>query len=143
VRVCGERVVDAGGRAYDAEQDPTDPIAEALHDRLDGETRVLERLAAGEQRAENVDEHDLAGEIAEVLLVERRHHVRLVGREALLHQRAERAVGRALDAVGDAERREAEKRPVSERAGLEEAAGLKKGQAMLVARRGEGRAIEL
>src|SRR5262249_28100446 len=122
---------------------PAGAVAEAFHDRLDGEARVLERLAASEQRAENVDEHDLAGEVAKMLLVERRHDLRLVGLEALLHQRAQRAVSRALDAVGDVELRKAEKGPVGERAWLEEATGLEKSQAMLVARRGEGRAIEL
>src|SRR5262249_42723193 len=48
-----------------------------------------------------------------------------------------------LDAVGELERRKPRVRRLAERAGLEEAAGLEKAQAVLIARRDQQRAIEL
>ena len=73
-------------------------VAEALQDRVERKPRVLERVTAGQQRAQHVDQHDLTRVVAEVILVEPHHRFALVDLEALRHQRPERC-GRKMSAL--------------------------------------------
>src|SRR5262245_62500869 len=69
-----------------------------------------------------------------MILVAPRHLLTLVDFEALFHRRAQR-VGRApVDALGDVERRKPQVRHLAERAAAQKPAGLKKAQAVAVAR---------
>jgi hypothetical protein len=117
-------------------------VTEALQNRLEREPLILERIAAGEQRAQYVHEHDLPREPAEVILVEAADHLALVDVVALLHQRAQR-IGRQVRAVRHVERREPEERRVGEIARTQEASGLEKAQPMRIARAGEEGAVEV
>ena len=125
-------------------EDAAVAVAEAVEDGVEREPRILEGVAAGQQRAQHVDQHDLARIVAEVILVEARHRLALVDLEALLHQRAERVSGRKSSAPSrDLERREPEIGHVAEIARTQEAARLQMAQAVPVARRDEVGAIEI
>ena len=119
-------------------------VAEALQNRVEREPRVLERVAACQQRAQHVDQHDLARVMAKMILVERRDHLALVDLEALRHQRAERVRRKHAAPLRHVERREPEighdRRAT---AAAEEAAGLQKAQAVPVARLDEIGAVEV
>ncbi len=129
------------------EQQPGDDaavaVAEAFEDGVERAPRILECVAAGEQRAQHVDQHDLPRIAAEVLLVEPRHRLALVDVETLRHQRAERMRREHLGALGHVEGREPEIRHVSERAATQEAARLQEAQTVPVARLDQARAIEV
>ena len=96
-------------------EDAAVTVAEALQNGVEREPRVVEGVAARQQRAQHVDQHDLARVMPEVVLVERRHRLALVDFEALRHQRAERVRGERVDGLGDVERREPQIRHVAER----------------------------
>src|SRR5262249_36921779 len=98
------------------------------------EAGSVEGVATGEQRAQHVDEHDLARVLAEMILVEPRHLLPLVDFKALRHQRAERMGRKRVDALGDLERRKPQVGHLAERAAAQKPAGLKKAQAVAVAR---------
>jgi hypothetical protein len=109
------------------------PITEAFQDRVDGAPRVLEHLAAGQERAKDVHKHHLPRIVAEVLVIKRHDDFGLVGFKAPLHQGSKGPVSRALDTVGNVERGEPHVGIFPERTGIEEAAGLKEVEPMLVA----------
>ena len=79
--------------AQQPHEDAAMPIPEAFKDHLDGHARVVECLAASQQRTEDVDQDDLPRIVVEVLVVKRRNNFVLIGFKALLHQRTKRAVG--------------------------------------------------
>ncbi len=95
---------------------------------------VVEGLTPGEQRAQHVDQHDLARVVPEVLLIEPVDRLALVDLEPLRHQRAEAVRREGLDTVGEIERREPQIRHLPERAAAQEAAGLQEAQAASIAR---------
>ena len=51
-------------------EDAAVAVAEAVEDGVEREPRILEGVAPGQQRAQHVDQHDLARIVAEVILVE-------------------------------------------------------------------------
>ena len=81
--------------------------------------------------------------MAEVVLVEARHHLPLIPIEALGQQRAERAGRERVDAVGNVERRKPQIGHVAERSAAQKAPGLEKAQAVPVARGDEIAAIAI
>ena len=71
-------------------------VAEALQNGVEREPRVVEGVAARQQRAQHIDQHDLARVMPKVVVVERRDHLALVRFETLRHQRAERVRGKRV-----------------------------------------------
>ena len=118
-------------------------VAEALQYGLERKPGVVEGVAAGEQRAQHVDQNDLPRVVPEVLDVEPGDRLALVDVETLRHQRAQRVWGEAPGALPDLERRKPEIRHVAERSPAQEAARLQEAQAMAVARREQVGAVEV
>src|SRR4029077_12670768 len=110
------------------------PIAKAFQYRVHGVPRVLEYLATGQQRAKDVHKHHLSRIVTEMLAVKRHDYFGLIHFKALLHHCGQRAIGAALKVVWNIKRGEPHIGVFSERAGIEEAAGLQKVEPMLVAR---------
>ena len=114
-------------------EDAAVAVAEALQNGVEREPRVVEGVAAGEERAQHIDQHDLARVMAEVILVESRHRFPLIDLEPFRHQGAEGIRAGRIVALPDLKRRKPEIGHVAERSRTQETAGLQKAQAVTVA----------
>ena len=64
------------------------PIAETFQDRVDGVSRVLEYLAAGQQSAKNIHKHHLSRIVAEMLTIKWHDDFGLIRFKASFHHAA-------------------------------------------------------
>ena len=112
--------VDA--RAEDRAQRRGAPGAEGAQHLGQRVFEIAHRRRAGIERAERIDQHDLAVEAAEMVAEERLDDVGLIRLVAPLHHRRQRARSR-LDVSSHRQRREGQRRRAFEIAGHQEAAG--------------------
>ena len=90
-------------------------VAEALQNGVEREPRVLERVAARQQRAQHVDQHDLARVVPKVILVERRRPLRACRFRSAPPSARRACAAQTCRPLAHVERREPQIRHVAER----------------------------
>ena len=108
----GRREQDAvDARPEQAREDRAAADAEAVENAGQRGFEIVQRLGAGVERGERIDQHDLAIEPGKMIAEERPHHDVLVGLVAPHHHRPQRAL-RRLAVGGHVERRKGQRRRV-------------------------------
>ena len=116
-------------------------IAKTICDDGQCSPSVLEGFATRQERMQDIDEDDLSRIMPEMILVEPGHGFTLVHLETLRHERAERV--RRKDIPADFHGRKPKERRFGKSTSAQKPAGLQIGEAVLVARLEQKRAIEV
>src|SRR5712671_7061767 len=136
-----QRLVDAR-TAQQPRHDAAAAVAKALQDGLHRQPRIVKGIAPGKERAQNVDQDDLARTAAKMIFVKTADGLALVHFKAIRHQGAQRS-GDRLHTDGNIERCKPQIGHLSDVAGAEETAWLQETQSVAVAHVPQEGAIEI